>query len=681
MATSRESTSSRYFLPPETSPLLTKAEPESSPLAAFQMIPNVFQRLEHVKERLSTEYLQTYLDASYKAWYIQLTATYLAQHLLETYRRQVEETVRTVGPDGIAPHMRQYVMQSTTAAGTPAIQLALDTTETENVAATLVRLLEASDQAIAWNVIGWRLATELSTWALEKISQTLGMATMVTMAASTFEETLLTAVQSTEPQTLQEKVRSFLTRTAQHAAFDLATTITTRTPSLNELEHLLGFRDATPFLTRLQPLLREDHLTVLSAAHYQAIREVIAKNSFQRLEGMPWPTALLKTGPARGHAQLRPIMVDTNPVLPPEAIEALAQRMWQQRETLSDLDADALDTLSALWLYQARTPQDDAIADVDELLAMRGLRAKLGGQGRRGGYRPAQRAAMLQALVHIQSLWLHMTEVEVYEEQRPDGRQRKRTRQAIQSRAFTITDIFGQMQLDGSLDVQRFIFRPGKVFASFLFGPGRQTALLSAKALAYDPYRQTWEKRLARYLSYQWRCRAHSGNYMQTFKVKALLDAVGEQGNPRYPARLRERLEKALDTLQYDKVINGWQYDRWEEEHTTHYGWVRNWFQASILIEPPDAIKETYQTIARHETPAPKSLPAIATLGMRLQQRRRELGLSQIQAAEQLGISPSYLNRLERDQRGKKLSATLQYHIEAWMTGEKLEAVTLGGLL
>jgi DNA-binding XRE family transcriptional regulator len=274
-----------------------------------------------------------------------------------------------------------------------------------------------------------------------------------------------------------------------------------------------------------------------------------------------------------------------------------------------------------------------------------------------------------------------MTEVEVYEEQRPDGRQRKRTRQAIQSRAFTITDIFGQMQLDGSLDVQRFIFRPGKVFASFLFGPGRQTALLSAKALAYDPYRQTWEKRLARYLSYQWRCRAHSGNYMQTFKVKALLDAVGEQGNPRYPARLRERLEKALDTLQYDKVINGWQYDRWEEEHTTHYGWVRNWFQASILIEPPDAIKETYQTIARHETPAPKSLPAIATLGMRLQQRRRELGLSQIQAAEQLGISPSYLNRLERDQRGKKLSATLQYHIEAWMTGEKLEAVTLGGLL
>jgi hypothetical protein len=43
---------------------------------------------------------------------------------------------------------------------------------------------------------------------------------------------------------------------------------------------LLGFRDATPLLTRLQPLLREEHFTVLSAAHYQAVREVLAKNTF-----------------------------------------------------------------------------------------------------------------------------------------------------------------------------------------------------------------------------------------------------------------------------------------------------------------------------------------------------------------------------------------------------------------
>ena len=44
-----------------------------------------------------------------------------------------------------------------------------------------------------------------------------------------------------------------------------------------------------------------------------------------------------------------------------------AQRMWEQREELSDLDADALDALCGLWLTQAQRSGDDAVADVDEL--------------------------------------------------------------------------------------------------------------------------------------------------------------------------------------------------------------------------------------------------------------------------------------------------------------------------
>ena len=112
---------------------------------------------------------------------------------------------------------------------------------------------------------------------------------------------------------------------------------------------------------------------------------------------------------------------------------------------------------------------------------------------------------MLRALTHIQNLWLSMTEVEVYTGASPRARRRRPETQALQSRVFVITDLLGQLRLDGWLDVEKFIFRPGKVFAHFLHGPGRQTALLSARALAYDPYRQVWEKRLLRYLSWQWR--------------------------------------------------------------------------------------------------------------------------------------------------------------------------------
>lgn len=57
--------------------------------------------------------------------------------------------------------------------------------------------------------------------------------------------------------------------------------------------------------------------------------------------------------------------------------------MWEQRSQLSDLEADALDALSALWLYQVKSEKDDAVAHVDNFLQLRGLTPKQSGNGRR----------------------------------------------------------------------------------------------------------------------------------------------------------------------------------------------------------------------------------------------------------------------------------------------------------
>ena len=83
---------------------------------------------------------------------------------------------------------------------------------------------------------------------------------------------------------------------------------------------------------------------------------------------------------------------------------------------------------------------------------------------------------------------------------------RKATHKGIQSRLFIVTDSYGQRRLDGSIDPNcaRFIFQPGKAMAAFLLGPGRSTALLSIRALSYNPYKQKWEKRLCRFLAWQW---------------------------------------------------------------------------------------------------------------------------------------------------------------------------------
>jgi DNA-binding transcriptional regulator YiaG len=468
-----------------------------------------------------------------------------------------------------------------------------------------------------------------------------------------------------------------------------------------ELERLAGHLEQ-PFTNTNQPDLidasigGELNLTVLGSLLYQAVREALSKNTFQSLEGSPWPTARLEKGNSRGQAQLRPAILDNQPLLAPQEIENWSQLMWKQREELSDLDADALDLLSHIWLQQARSPSHYAVGDVDQFLAMRGLKPKQGGDGRRGGYEPEQRAEMLKALSHIQNLWLNMGQVEVAEpkSKRKRGSQKVSqyeanltSKQDIQSKAFIITDRIGQLNMDGYMDVRRFIFQPGHLFAHYLFGPGRQVALLSAKAIQYDPYRQKWEKRLARYLSWQWRSQAQRGDYLRPYQVASLLETIGEAVNERYPSKTRERLEKALDALQNDGVISGWQYDQWDETATARRGWINTWQQATLLIEPPDSIKEAYTllkpaiikgllsenvsntnstaNLAKHSRGATTITPETLELVAQIKRHRKKLRLSQLQVAEHLKIAQSYFSKLESGHVNP--STQIQKRLQEWL--------------
>ena len=279
----------------------------------------------------------------------------------------------------------------------------------------------------------------------------------------------------------------------------------------------------------------------------------------------------------------------------------------------------------------------------------------------------------------------------------------------------------GQLSLDGYMDVQYFIFQPGRLFAHFLFGPGRQIALLSAKAVQYNYHNQFWEKRLARYFSWQWRVQAHSENYLRPYRVVSLLETVGEEVSEHHPSRTRERLEKALDTLQADQVIGAWQYDRWQEDIAEDKGWINFWLQATLLVEPPEAIKQSYQSIVEMQqtrlgknelgrgnrtSPGTKAsnknagkrsnkkassgppdeqtetrlkppdgvllgavAPAAQTqqpgLSELVKRKRVEFGLSQLEVAQELGVNRSYLSKLEHNILNP--SPEMQAAIEKWL--------------
>ena len=143
------------------------------------------------------------------------------------------------------------------------------------------------------------------------------------------------------------------------------------------------------------------------------------------------------------------------------------------------------------------------------------------------------------------------------------------------------------------------MYRPGESFGRLLSGLGKQIAYLSIKAVQYDPYRQSYEKRLTRYLSWQWRCRAKSGMLEGPYRVSTLLGAIGLKLDPNAPSRTKERLETALDRLDSDKVTVGWQYDGYDENALLSKGWAKEWLQSTLLIEPPDVITGRYLALVR----------------------------------------------------------------------------------
>ena len=165
--------------------------------------------------------------------------------------------------------------------------------------------------------------------------------------------------------------------------------------------------------------------------------------------------------------------------------------MWRQRAELSDLDADALDGLSTLWLGQARTPKDEVIAHV-AICEPAGLKARRNGQGRRGGMKRSA-YSHAQALGRAQSLWLQMAEVEVYEATRTGRRQATR-------RASRAGPLSSPISLDNSgpmASLTRKVRFAGPGFGHFLSDLARKWPP-SAQDLDYDHLRQTWEKRLTR---------------------------------------------------------------------------------------------------------------------------------------------------------------------------------------
>ncbi len=531
-------------------------------------------------------------------------------------------------------------------------------------------------------MIEWLRSRQVA-WDAAALADDLGAERVRALSADEYQGLLAAYRSRRQPHDLRERWDQFLQTYIQELARTVVAVLDLDPADPLRRDVFLGataFRNPAALVTArplplasdaLSSLADQDTLAVMNGAHYQALREALYKGTFVEEEGTPWPTAALTRGAVQGQAQLRPPGADRRGELTPDQIEAWSKLMWDHQKELSDLDADALDALSALWLAQARSSNGLGIADVDGMLLMRGVQPRLLASGRRKGYYPSQREDMQKALAHIQNIWLNIATFDAP----PDDEGRGQRSRALQSRAFIITDRYGTVDETGTMvDMERFIFRPGEVFARFLLGPGQQTALLSAKALHYDGYRQTFEKRLARFFSWQWPASTGSSP-VQAYRVEVLLDAVGKAPERRRASPFRERFEAALDTLQRDGVIAGWQYDDWDESATERRDWLADWRACTVLVTAPETIVAHYRAARQAVLPAAaappadgRAAPAPEDLGALIKARRLALGWHQEQVAAALGISQGHLSKLERGKLAHALpSPKLVERVHRWL--------------
>jgi len=131
-------------------------------------------------------------------------------------------------------------------------------------------------------------------------------------------------------------------------------------------------------------------------------------------------------------------------------------------------------------------------------------------------------------------------------------------------------------------------YRPGDWLTPFLERPNRQTVVFPQQALRYDPYRQTWEKRLARYLTFHLRMDAKNARPLVR-QVGLLLDELHLPCDWQHPERMRLRFEAALTRLVTDRVIGGWRYTDAAKQRLAALptrGWLVEWQAATIAITP-----------------------------------------------------------------------------------------------
>jgi DNA-binding XRE family transcriptional regulator len=642
------------------------------------------QRVSEANKIITPKLLNEWTDLFYKLDPLsKQTAWLITPRLVNVYLLQLEKAIKEKGLNNIVegrPFLKTKANQEgKIEAGLNKLYLSKLFTSIEN---HLKKAL-LSDRN-AWKEFANWFLTNITVFAIEMVEKNFSREFLNSISKEQRIK-ILNAYLFKDNSLFIENYRYFVGIYVQELAEKIIQNIELTNPTMEELEIIFGLKETKGNKQCVEIPLKIDKsiaspssrslLEVGNCLLYYRFRDSLAKSDFTIPAGESWPTANLTTGNRKlmSIVQLRPDPVNIEPYLSSSETIAWQQRMKQNVIDMDDITADVMDIVATIWLRKASHPEDIVTVTADDILGFRGLKPQKNGAGRRGGYKGEWRRKIARHIEILANTWIVVTEMDVTEEiEGKKGRQRKRIKWQGESKAWVVENNFEQVTAKGK-NSYVWRVRPGIIFSKFLFGAGRQTALISQKALVYHPINQQWEKRLTRYLSWQWRNRQRMGDYLVPFKIETLLNAANKKVSKHNPVQTKERLEKALDTLQDDHVITGWQYESVNEDMVGSKGWWNEWLNWKVIIEPPQDIMDHYGKIRKIMIKNTKTHPTgrhdrNGFMGQVIKKVRLKMGLSQMQAAEEIGVNQSTVSRVER---GELTNGRTKYLIKKWL-GRKI---------
>lgn len=384
---------------------------------------------------------------------------------------------------------------------------------------------------------------------------------------------------------------------------------------------------------------------------YETARALSQPQMWQREEATPWPTMSLDGEEAKGHIQLVPPSLDAQAFRSPEERSTLEAAMWRYRDGLSPRTRAVLRAVEILWRIRSRmSPTAPVVIGIDEILDAMGRVPKRGEGGRRSGHHADARRSVIEELAIIQAVQIRASVT-----MREKG---KTVNKQVLARLFSMTVRGGQLQLDGTMDVQAVVVTPDSSYAHYLLTHAHMP--YDTRLLAENPQTHGLVISLVEALYEDWR---RNGGISRPRNYLGLLAETGTKPYAK-PNREIERAEKVLAYIR----AKGYADIDWSNANVSEAygrGASRLLANAAVIAEPPEHIRAKYgrSTIGRRKAAAPAEIKP-GSLAPRITAARLASGLTQAQAAENTGIPQQTFSRAER---GLGLSDANRKKLERWL--------------